>query len=61
MTTFLRTHWRKISTVLLAATALTIGGYKAYAASNGDDCCGPGQPCCYPGSPCCNHGKTAKL
>ena len=60
MTTFLRKHWRTISTVVLAVTALTIGGYKAYAASNAD-CCGPGQPCCHPGSPCCNHGKAASL
>ena len=54
----LRANWRHVSTALLVATALMVGGYKAYAAAT-EDCCAPGAPCCYPGSPCCNHGKTA--
>jgi len=55
---FLRTNWRRISTMLMVATVISVCGYKAYAAAT-EDCCAPGAPCCHPGSPCCNHGKTA--
>jgi hypothetical protein len=57
MMKFLRTHWTRVSTGLLALALLGAGGQRLYQALGGDDCCGPGQPCCYPGSPCCHHGK----
>jgi hypothetical protein len=59
MTHFLRTHWRKLSTGILAFTLLGAGGMKAYEALTGD-CCAPGSPCCYPGSPCCHGQHPAK-
>jgi hypothetical protein len=59
MLTFLRTHWRRVSTGLLALTLLGAGGTQAYRAMRGD-CCQPGSPCCYPGSPCCHHAPPGK-
>jgi hypothetical protein len=56
MHTFLRAHWRRISTGLLAFALLGAGGTQVYRTLSGD-CCQPGSPCCYPGSPCCHHGK----
>jgi hypothetical protein len=56
MHTYLRTHWRRISTGLLAFALLGAGGTQLYRTLHGD-CCEPGSPCCYPGSPCCHHGK----
>jgi hypothetical protein len=58
MSSFLRTHWSKISTGLLVATLLGMGGVKVYERVAGD-CCQPGSACCYPGSSCC-HGKHAQ-
>lgn len=55
MFTSIRTHWSKISTGLLLAAVLGVGGTKLYQHLAGD-CCAPGASCCYPGSPCC-HGK----
>ncbi len=54
---WIRARWSKISTALLVATALGIGGTAAYARLAGNDCCAPGAACCKPGSPCCHHGK----
>ena len=59
MMTFLRTHWRRVSTGLLALALLGAGGSQAYAALSGD-CCTPGSPCCFPGSPCCHHAPAGK-
>jgi hypothetical protein len=56
MLNFMRTHWRGISTGLLALTLLGAGGGELYRTLRGD-CCYPGSPCCYPGSPCCHHAK----
>jgi hypothetical protein len=56
MMDMLRTHWRRISTGLLALTLLGAGGTTLYQALRGD-CCTPGSPCCYPGSPCCHHAQ----
>jgi hypothetical protein len=55
--TFLATHWRKISTGILLASVLGMGGVKLHAAL-ADDCCSPGSPCCHPGSPCCHHANA---
>ncbi len=55
MFTSIRTHWSKISTGLLLATVLGIGGVKLYERFAGD-CCQPGASCCQPGASCC-HGK----
>lgn len=56
----IRMHWSKISTGLLLATVLGMGGFKVYQHYSGD-CCQPGASCCYPGSPCCNgHHKVAQ-
>jgi hypothetical protein len=52
MLEYLRTHWRLVSTGMLALTLLGAGGTTLYAATHGD-CCGPGMPCCHLGSPCC--------
>ncbi len=56
MLNFLRTHWRGVSTGLLALTLLGAGGGQLYRTLRGD-CCYPGSPCCYPGSPCCHHSE----
>jgi hypothetical protein len=48
----------RLSTGLLLATLLGVGGFTAYRHFTGD-CCQPGSPCCYPGSPCCHHGGAA--
>jgi hypothetical protein len=55
MFTYVRAHWAKISTALVFATFLGIGGMKAYEHFSGD-CCAPGSSCCHPGASCC-HGK----
>jgi hypothetical protein len=57
MLSFLRNHWRRISTGVLALTLLGAGGVQLYQTLYSDDCCYPGSPCCHPGSPCCHHGK----
>ncbi len=54
----IRTHWSKISTGLLLATLLGVGGVKLHERLGGD-CCGLGLACCYPGSPCCHHDDKA--
>ena len=56
MMTLLRTHWRRISTGLLALTAIGAGGATLHRALAGD-CCTPGSPCCYAGSPCCHRAQ----
>jgi hypothetical protein len=53
MLTLIRTHWSKVSSGLLLAALLGIGGVHAYRHFVGD-CCQPGASCCFPGSPCCN-------
>lgn len=55
MFTSIRTHWSKISTGLLLATFIGVGGVKLYERLAGD-CCQPGASCCQPGASCC-HGK----
>jgi hypothetical protein len=61
MLNLIRTHWSKISTGLLLATLLGVGGMKLYGRV-ARDCCQPGASCCHPGSPCCHgHQKTAQL
>jgi hypothetical protein len=57
MMNLFRSNWSRISTGLLLATLLGVGGMTAYQRLTGD-CCYPGSPCCYPGSPCC-HGHQA--
>jgi hypothetical protein len=54
MLAWIHTHWSKVSTGLLVATLLGVGGAKVYQ-HFASDCCYPGAPCCYPGSPCCAH------
>lgn len=54
----IRSRWSKISTGLLLAAFLGLGGAKLYQLLGGD-CCGIGAPCCHPGSPCCHHAASA--
>jgi hypothetical protein len=58
MLNLIRTNWSRISTGLLLATLLGVGGMTAYQRLGSDDCCHPGSPCCYPGSPCCHHAAA---
>ncbi|HEY8038421.1 MAG TPA: hypothetical protein VIF15_01455 [Polyangiaceae bacterium] len=58
MLEFIRTHWRKVSTGVLALALLGAGGVKLHSVLSGG-CCQPGSPCCHPGSPCCAHGQAA--
>lgn len=53
---YLRSHWRHVSTGLLALTLLGAGGVRLYGDLT-DDCCQPGSPCCHPGASCCHHRK----
>ena len=55
MLSFLRTHWRHVSSGLLALAVVGAAAPRVYAALAGDDCCKPGSSCCFPGSPCCHH------
>jgi len=55
----IRAHWSTISTLLLVAGALGLGGAKLYDYARGD-CCAPGAACCHPGSPCCHGAHVAK-
>ena len=55
---FVRSHWRTISTAMMVATALSVGGARAYAAAT-EDCCKPGAACCHPGAACCHHAAGA--
>jgi hypothetical protein len=62
MLTYIRTHWRRISTGMLAFAFLGAAVPRIYQSLRGD-CCQPGSPCCHPGSPCCPHahaGNTEK-
>jgi hypothetical protein len=54
----IRTHWSKISTTLLVATVLGVGGTHLYRHFAG--CCETGASCCFPGSPCCHARKVAQ-
>jgi hypothetical protein len=57
MFAYIHSHWRRISTGILALTLLGAGSFQAYQTLSGD-CCAPGSPCCHPGSPCCHHGAV---
>jgi hypothetical protein len=52
----IRAHWSKISTGLLLATLLGLGGLHLYDRTAGD-CCKPNAACCVPGASCC-HGRS---
>ncbi len=54
----IRARWSTISTGVLLATVLGLGGVRLYEYVAGD-CCGPGASCCTPGAPCCAGHKTA--
>ena len=57
---FLRTHWRKISTLAFLTTLGLAAGLEAHRLMSSGDCCQPGSPCCHPGSPCCHHASGAQ-
>jgi hypothetical protein len=54
---WIRAHWRRVSTAALLLTVAGLGAHELYRAKYGD-CCAPGAACCHPGSPCC-HGHGA--
>jgi hypothetical protein len=53
MTSFFRTHKKRIVSGLFAVTLLGTGVVAARQAFAKDDCCHPGAPCCHPGAECC--------
>jgi hypothetical protein len=57
---WIRSHWRNISTGLMLATLAGLGGNELYRSLRGD-CCQPGAACCHPGSPCCNGAHAQSL
>ena len=60
MLSFVRRNWSRISTGLMLAALVGVGGVELHDRYAGS-CCHAGAACCHPGSPCCHGKSTAAL